>query len=38
MQGTANLVQAIRRTADETLRPLEQQVEQRKQACVIGLL
>ena len=32
MQGTATLVHAIRRTADETLRPLEQQVEQRKQA------
>src|SRR3569623_1995914 len=32
IQGTATLVQAIRRTADETLRPLEQQVEQRRQA------
>ena len=32
MQGTATLVHAIRRTADETLRPLEEQVEQRKQA------
>jgi hypothetical protein len=32
MQGTATLVHAIRRTADETLRPLEQQDEQRKQA------
>lgn len=34
MQGTATLVHAIRRTADETLRPLEEQVEQRKQAQV----
>jgi hypothetical protein len=34
MQGTATLVHAIRRTAEETLRPLEQQVEQRKQAHV----
>lgn len=32
MQGTATLVRATRRTADETLRPLEQQVEQRKRA------
>ncbi len=31
MQGTFTLVQAIRRTADETLRPLEAQVAQRKQ-------
>ncbi len=31
MQGTASLVQAIRRTADETLRPLEAQVAQRRQ-------
>ena len=31
MQGTATLVSAVRRTADETLRPLEQQVAQRKQ-------
>ena len=31
MQGTATLVGAIRRTADETLRPLEEQVQQRKQ-------
>ena len=30
MQGTATLVHAIRRTADETLRPLEEQVAQRK--------
>ena len=30
MQGTATLVSAIRRTADETLRPLEEQVQQRK--------
>jgi hypothetical protein len=34
MQGTATLVHAIRRTADETLGPLEQQVERRKQAHV----
>ena len=35
MQGTATLVRAVRRTADETLRPLEeqvQQVQQRRQA------
>jgi len=32
MQGTATLVRATRRTADETLRPLEQQIEQRRQA------
>ena len=32
MQGTATLVRAVRRTADETLRPLEAQVEQRQQA------
>jgi len=32
MQGTATLVQATRRTADETLRPLEQQIEQRQRA------
>lgn len=31
MQGTATLVRATRRTADETLRPLEQQIEQRRQ-------
>jgi hypothetical protein len=30
MQGTATLVRATRRTADETLRPLEQQIEQRQ--------
>jgi hypothetical protein len=30
MQGTATLVHATRRTADETLRPLEQQIEQRQ--------
>lgn len=30
MQGTATLVHAIRRTADEALRPLEAQVAQRK--------
>src|SRR4051812_27658721 len=34
MRGTATLVHAIRRTADETLRPLEEQVEQRRQAQV----
>ena len=36
MQGTATLVRAVRRTADETLRPLEeqvQQVQQRRQAA-----
>jgi len=32
MQGTATLLRAVRRTADETLRPLEAQVEQRQQA------
>jgi hypothetical protein len=32
MQGTATLVRATRRTADETLRPLEQQIEQRQSA------
>ena len=32
MQGTATLVRATRRTADETLHPLEQQIEQRKRA------
>ena len=32
MRGTATLVRAVRRTADETLRPLEAQVEQRQQA------
>jgi len=32
MQGTATLVRAVRRTADETLRPLEAQIEQRQQA------
>jgi hypothetical protein len=32
MQGTATLVRATRRTADETLRPLEKQIEQRQQA------
>jgi hypothetical protein len=32
MQGTATLVRATRRTADETLRPLEQQIAQRQQA------
>ncbi len=31
MQGTATLVRATRRTADETLQPLEQQIEQRRQ-------
>jgi hypothetical protein len=32
MQGAMTLVSATRRTADETLRPLEQQIEQRRQA------
>lgn len=32
MQGTATFVRATRRTADETLRPLEQEIEQRQQA------
>jgi len=32
MQGTATLVRAVRRTAEETLRPLEEQIEQRRQA------
>lgn len=32
MQGTAALVRAVRRTADETLPPLEAQIEQRQQA------
>lgn len=32
MQGTATLVRAVRRTADETLRPLEEQVERTQQA------
>jgi CBS domain-containing protein len=32
IQGTTTLVRAARRTADETLRPLEQQMEQRQQA------
>ena len=32
MQGTATLVRAVRRTADETLHPLEAQVAQRQQA------
>ncbi len=31
MQGTATLVRATRRTADEMLRPLEQQIEQQRQ-------
>jgi hypothetical protein len=31
MQGAMTLVSATRRTADETLRPLEQQIEQRRQ-------
>ena len=30
MQGTATLVRATRRAAEETLRPLEQQIEQRR--------
>jgi len=32
MQGTATLLRAVRRTADETLHPLETQVAQRQQA------
>ncbi len=32
MQGTATLLRAVRRTADETLRPLEAHVGQRQQA------
>jgi 3-oxoacyl-[acyl-carrier-protein] synthase III len=32
MQNTATLLRAVRRTADETLRPLEVQVSQRRQA------
>jgi hypothetical protein len=32
MQGTATLMRAVRRTADETLPPLEAQIEQRQQA------
>ncbi len=32
MQGTATLVRAVRRTADETLPPLEAQIEQRQQS------
>jgi hypothetical protein len=32
MQGTATLVRAVRRTADETLPPLEAQIEQRSHA------
>jgi len=32
MQGTATLVRAVRRTADETLHPLEAQIAQRQQA------
>ena len=32
MQSTATLVRAVRRTADETLPPLEAQIEQRQQA------
>jgi hypothetical protein len=31
MQGTATLVRAMRRTADETLHPLEAQIAERKQ-------
>ena len=32
MQGTAMVVRAARRTADETLQPLEREIEQRRQA------
>ena len=33
MRGTAILIRAARRTADEALRPLELQIEQRRQAA-----
>ena len=36
MQGTATFVRATRRTAEETLRPLEQQIEQRRQQANQG--
>ncbi|MBV8615707.1 MAG: phasin family protein [Acetobacteraceae bacterium] len=36
LQGTANLVRASRRTAEETLRPLEQQIEQHRRAANQG--
>jgi hypothetical protein len=36
MEGSATLVRATRRTAEETLRPLEQQIEQRQQASRSG--
>ena len=36
LQGTANLVRASRRTAEETLRPLERQIEQRRRAANQG--
>ncbi len=32
LEGSATVVRATRRTAEETLRPLEQQIEQRQQA------
>ena len=32
MEGTATFIRAIRRTADQTLRPLEQQIDQRRGA------
>src|SRR3954452_25171090 len=32
LQGTATVVRATRRTADETLHPLEQQIAERRQA------
>ena len=32
LQNSATLVRAVRRTADETLRPLEQQIEQQQRA------
>ncbi|MBV8526313.1 MAG: phasin family protein [Acetobacteraceae bacterium] len=32
VENSATLVRAIRRTADETLGPLEQQIEQRRSA------
>jgi hypothetical protein len=32
LQGSATLIRAVRRTADQTLRPLEEQIEQRQHA------
>jgi hypothetical protein len=36
LRNSATLVRAVRRTADETLRPLEQQIEQRRQQANQG--